>query len=89
MDVPAVGAPRKAGDWEYFTLRRRGELVGSIYRRKASAAPSVVSPDGEYEKVVDALALQGLALLGLGVLALPFLECGRCAGEDRHVALEF
>lgn len=67
MDVPAVGAPRKAGDWEYFTLRKRGELVGSIYRRKAAGTPSVVAPDGPYEKVIDALALQGDGTTSVGI----------------------
>jgi prolyl oligopeptidase len=67
MDVPAVGAPRKAGDWEYFTLRRPGELVGSIYRRKAPRDPAVVSPDSQYEKVIDALTLRNDGTTSVGV----------------------
>ncbi|MBC7895094.1 MAG: S9 family peptidase [Cytophagaceae bacterium] len=67
MDVPAVGAPRKAGNWEYFTLRKRGELVGSIYRRKAPATPSVVSPDGDYESVLDAMSIRDDGTTSVGL----------------------
>lgn len=55
MDVPSAGSPRKAGNWEYFTLRRRGEPVAAIYRRKVPNEPSVIDVEGTYEKVVDPL----------------------------------
>ncbi|MEP7345766.1 MAG: prolyl oligopeptidase family serine peptidase [Gemmatimonadaceae bacterium] len=58
MDVPNAGAPRKAGAWEYFTLRKKGEEVGAIYRRKPPAKPAPVDPAGTYEKVLDPLALR-------------------------------
>jgi len=53
MDTPSPGNPRKAGAWEYFTLRRKGAPVAAIYRRRVPPAPSPVSPDSQYELVVD------------------------------------
>ncbi len=58
MDVPATSTPRKGGAWEYFTLRRRGEPVAAIFRRKALQTPTPVDPKGTYEKVVDPLVLR-------------------------------
>ena len=58
MDTPAVGAPRKAGAWEYFTLRRPGDEVAAVYRRKASANSGPIDPDGKYEKILDPAALR-------------------------------
>ncbi|MFN8573234.1 MAG: prolyl oligopeptidase family serine peptidase [Gemmatimonadaceae bacterium] len=58
MDVPNAGAPRKAGDWEYFTLRKKGDEVAAIYRRKPPATPTPVDPQGTYEKVLDPIALR-------------------------------
>ena len=34
MDTPAIGGPNKAGDYELFTLRRAGEELASIVRRR-------------------------------------------------------
>jgi prolyl oligopeptidase len=58
MDTPAPGNPRKAGEWEYFTLRRTGEPVAAIYRRRAPSKPSPVVPDSQYEVVVNPIALR-------------------------------
>lgn len=58
MDTPNVGAPRKAGAWEYFTLRRPGDEVAAVYRRKALATPSPIDPNGTYEKILDPIALR-------------------------------
>jgi prolyl oligopeptidase len=58
MDVPSAGNPRRAGTWEYFTLRKRGEPAGAIYRRPVPKTPTLVDLDGTYEKVVDPLALR-------------------------------
>jgi prolyl oligopeptidase len=58
MGEPTAGPPRKAGAWEYFTLRRRGEEVASIRRRRASETPRPVDPDSSYELVVDPLAIR-------------------------------
>lgn len=40
MDRAEIGAPRRGGAFEYFTLRRVGEEVASIVRRPAPAAPT-------------------------------------------------
>lgn len=58
MDVPNVGAPRKAGDWEYFSLRKPGDEVAAIYRRKPVDKPAPIDPAGTYEKVLDPIALR-------------------------------
>jgi prolyl oligopeptidase len=53
-DRDDVGTPRRAGAFEYFTMRRAGEEMERIYRRPATAdeaeGPSV---DQEYEVVLD------------------------------------
>lgn len=58
MDAPSPGNPRRAGDYEYFTLRRVGEPVAAIYRRKTPKGDVPVSPDSTYEKVIDPLELR-------------------------------
>ncbi len=57
MDVPSAGAPRKAGNWEYFTLRKKGEPVAAIYRRPAPKEPTTIDTKGTYEKIVDPLTI--------------------------------
>ena len=37
MDRDDIGSPRKAGEYEYFTMRRKGEELPIIYRRPAPA----------------------------------------------------
>ncbi len=60
-DRDDVGSTRRAGDFEYFTMRRQGEEASVLYRRPAPAdagaggdaeaeEPSV---DGSYEVVLD------------------------------------
>ncbi|MDT8369239.1 MAG: prolyl oligopeptidase family serine peptidase [Longimicrobiales bacterium] len=61
IDRPVVGRVRRAGDHEYFTMRRPGEEMEVIYRRPAPDAgaggdrPEADEPaiDGEYEVVLD------------------------------------
>jgi len=55
MDVDDVGSPRRAGDFEYFTLRRAGEELAVIYRRPVSddGESEEIDPAGEYEVVLD------------------------------------
>ena len=55
MDVPETGSVRKAGSYEYFTLRRAGEEAERVYRRPAPAAGDSSKPDpaGLYEVVLD------------------------------------
>ncbi len=55
MDTDDIGSPRRAGDFEYFTLRRKGEELPIVYRRPAPAEGSdeEIDPAGEYEVVID------------------------------------
>ena len=55
MDIPDVGSPRKAGEYEYFTMRRKGEEAPVIYRRPVPGEEDADEPDlgGEYEVVLD------------------------------------
>lgn len=56
MDVPDVGDPRRAGDFEYFTLRRPGDELERLYRRTALSNGDTAKPtvSGTYEVVLDA-----------------------------------
>ena len=64
MDAPGAVFPRRAGDYEYFSLRKPGREVGAIFRRPApppaeDGTPSgPVDPEGEFEVVVDPLDLR-------------------------------
>ncbi|MEZ4416062.1 MAG: prolyl oligopeptidase family serine peptidase [Gemmatimonadota bacterium] len=57
IDRADVGDTRKAGGFEYFTMRRPGEEMGSLYRRPAPSGDEAepVEPvlDGTYEEVLD------------------------------------
>ncbi|MGE0812309.1 MAG: prolyl oligopeptidase family protein [Vicinamibacterales bacterium] len=59
-DRADIGAPRRAGRFEYFTLRRVGEELASIVRRPvpdSAAGPGagrdVIDPTAPYEVVID------------------------------------
>lgn len=70
MDAPDVSAPRKAGDYEYFTLRRPGEEVARIYRRPAEPKQDgPVDPMGQYELVLDPLELRSDGTTAFGIVA--------------------
>jgi prolyl oligopeptidase len=56
MDVPNAGAPRPVGGWEYFTLRKRGEEVAAVYRRRPPSKAGPVEPNETYEKFLDPIA---------------------------------
>lgn len=58
MDVPVVGAPRRGGDWEYFALRRTGDEVAAIHRRKWGRDLPPVSPDSQYDVVINPLSIR-------------------------------
>ncbi len=58
MDVPSASNPRRAGAFEYFTLRRKGEKIAAIYRRPVPKEPTPVDLAGTYEKVIDPLAIR-------------------------------
>ena len=55
MDADDIGAPRRGGDWEYFTLRRRGQDLPVIYRRPAPPRDTQrrIDPGESYEMVLD------------------------------------
>jgi len=59
MDTPTSSAPRRGGEWEYFTLRRTGEEVAAIYRRRWRPDAAPVSPDAPYELVLSPLGIRG------------------------------
>lgn len=67
MDVPSMSAPRRGGDWEYFTLRRVGEPVAALYRRRWSATPSPIVPDSQYELVINPLTIRDDGTTAVGV----------------------
>jgi prolyl oligopeptidase len=70
MGAPAIGSPRKAGEWEYFTLRRAGEEVATVYRRRAPAKPAPIDPKAQYEKIVDPLAIRSDGTTSVEIEAL-------------------
>ena len=70
LDVPASSAPRRGGEWEYFTLRRTGEEVASIHRRRWAPGNAPVVPDSQYERVLSALDLRGDGTTSLGIEAI-------------------
>jgi prolyl oligopeptidase len=57
MDIDDAGSPRKAGDYQYFTLRRSGEDLPILYRRPVPGdeeeARRPIDPAGDYEVVLD------------------------------------
>ncbi len=55
MDADDIGAPRRGGDWEYFTLRRSGQDLPVIYRRPAPPRDTQqrIDPGESYEMVLD------------------------------------
>jgi prolyl oligopeptidase len=55
LDRPDVGTTRKAADYEYFTMIRRGEQMERVYRRPAPADDDAEKPstDQDYEVVLD------------------------------------
>ena len=57
MDRAEIGAPRRGGDAEYFTLRRVGAELPAIYRRAAPASRTPIDPAARYDVVVDPLPL--------------------------------
>ena len=70
LDVPAMSAPRRGGEWEYFTLRRTGEEVAAIYRRRWAATPTPVVPDSQYEMVINPLDIRGDGTTSVGIEGL-------------------
>jgi prolyl oligopeptidase len=67
LGAPNSSPPRRAGGWEYFTLRRAGDELPAIYRRRAAARPTPIDPQGSYEKVIDPLAIRSDGTTGVGI----------------------
>ncbi|MCG6956447.1 MAG: prolyl oligopeptidase family serine peptidase [Gemmatimonadetes bacterium] len=70
MDIPDVGNPRRAGDFEYFSMRRKGEEAARLYRRPLPAKSDTAKPslDGTYEVVLDPATFDPSYRTLLGVL---------------------
>jgi prolyl oligopeptidase len=54
-----IGSPRRAGDWEYFTLRRADQELPVIYRRSAppKGERQRIDPSMDYQVVLDPHAM--------------------------------
>ena len=70
LDVATSSPPRRGGDYEYFTLRRKGEEVAAIYRRRWAPNARRVSPDSQYERVISPLAIRPDGTTSVGIEAL-------------------
>jgi prolyl oligopeptidase len=66
---PSIGPARRAGAFEYFTLRRPGEDVAAIYRRPAPPGPTPIDPSAAYQKVVDPLRIRSDGTSSVGIEA--------------------
>lgn len=55
MDINVSPSPRRAGDYEYFAIRRIGQDLPIIYRRPKPEEDDTgpIDPTGEYEMVLD------------------------------------
>lgn len=71
VDLPDVGPVRRAGDREYFGLRRPGEELAAIYRRAAAEGQGEPTTEETYEPIVDPAALDAShrTLVSLGELS--------------------
>ncbi|MCC6930716.1 MAG: S9 family peptidase [Gemmatimonadaceae bacterium] len=70
LDVPTSSPPRRGGDFEYFTLRRKGEEVAAIYRRRWSPTAGRFEPDSQYERVINPLDLRADGTTSVGIEGL-------------------
>lgn len=53
-DRDDIGSPRRAGDFEYFSMRRQGEEAAVVYRRPATDDDAgEPTAQGDYEVVLD------------------------------------
>ena len=69
MDVPGALLPRRAGDYEYFSMRRPGREAGAIHRRPAPAEREYtpIDPEGDFEVVVDPLDIHPDGTTGVSI----------------------
>ncbi len=89
MDRAEIGAPRRGGDVEYFTLRRRGEELPAICRRPAPVAHTPIDPASRYDVVVDPLPLSSDATTRVELIAVDrqdrfLIYAVRDGGQDEH-----
>jgi prolyl oligopeptidase len=70
MDRDDVGPPRRVGDYEYFTMRRKGEEVGAVYRRLAPPEGDTtgIDPAEDHERVLNPLEWSPDGTTSLGIL---------------------
>ena len=52
MDRGTAGSPTRCGEWEYFSLRRKGEDLAAVYRRPAPELPMPVDRSAQYDLVL-------------------------------------
>jgi prolyl oligopeptidase len=86
---PEIGFPRKAGDFEYFTLRRESDELPGIYRRPAPPEGEVppIDPKESYEVVLDPHSMSADHTTRVDILSLSpdgkhLLYSLRDGGED-------
>jgi prolyl oligopeptidase len=97
MDRAEIGAPRRGGDHEYFTLRRVGDPLAAIYRRPVPAAPAKgtaaprlpIDPAATYEVVVDPRRLSAdqttrVELVSVDRQGRYLVYAVRDGGQDEH-----
>lgn len=53
MDDADYNGPRRAGEYEYFSMRRKGADQRVIYRRPAPDSATRIDPQADYEVVLD------------------------------------
>ena len=97
MNRAEIGAPRRGGAFEYFTLRRVGDPLAAIYRRPAPAAPAAgttadrapIDPAVTYEVVVDPRPLSAdqttrVELVSVDRQGRYLIYAVRDGGQDEH-----
>jgi prolyl oligopeptidase len=97
MNRAEIGAPRRGGAFEYFTLRRVGDPLAAIYRRPAPAAPAAgaatdrapIDPAATYEVVVDPRPLSAdqttrVELVSVDRQGRYLIYAVRDGGQDEH-----
>lgn len=98
MDRAEIGAPRRGGNFEYFTRRRVGQELPAIYRRPVPAAPArggaaaartPIDPAAPYDVVVDPSRLSADQTTRVELVAVDrqgryLVYAVRDGGQDEH-----
>jgi prolyl oligopeptidase len=73
-DLPSVGSPRNAGDYQIFTLRRPGQEQTGIYRRpkpeEDDEDEGPLDPYGDYEVVLDPHTMSSDFTTTVGIISI-------------------